>query len=55
MGMLVRKQLRPSGGQDVISSYSVCPADSSMRRPMHDPSGERVALTDAFPTPRTLS
>lgn len=28
--------------------YSVSPAVSSRRRPMSDPSGERMALTDAF-------
>lgn len=39
------------GSHKVPRFYSVSPAVSSMRRPMSDPSGESMALTDAFLMP----
>lgn len=38
------------GSHKVPRFYCVSPAVSSMRRPISDPSGESMALTDAFLT-----
>lgn len=51
VGMLAINRLLAkwrAGSHKVPGFYSVSPAVSSMRRPMSDPSGESMALTDAF-------